>query len=195
MSPQADDVLRGALARCDREIAEIRTRADVVAGLAPAWLVTLGIEDWESERRALLHAADPARWPYTWRWKARLPERQGWPCRVTVRGSMNSALVAFPDGFEAVTSRNALRRRTVYPPTAMGLPQGAAGWPGRGATGNPALVPTDGGAWLAQAQERPSVAPPPSCPPGHAGQAQLDSGIVRPAVHKPAPVAVLAAGA
>lgn len=40
-----------ALARCDREIAEILGRPDVVAGLAPAWLVTLGIEDWEAEKR------------------------------------------------------------------------------------------------------------------------------------------------
>lgn len=40
--------------RCDREIAEIRQRPDVAAGLAPAWLVTLGIEDWEAEKRILL---------------------------------------------------------------------------------------------------------------------------------------------
>lgn len=46
--------LQVALARCDAEIAEIRERPDVVAGLAPAWLVTLGIEDWECEKR-LLH--------------------------------------------------------------------------------------------------------------------------------------------
>ncbi len=47
------------LARCDREIAEIRERPDVVAGIAPAWLVTLGIEDWEAEKR-LLTGRDPA---------------------------------------------------------------------------------------------------------------------------------------
>ena len=42
------------LARCDREIREIGERADVVAGKAPAWLVTLGVEDWEAEKRLLL---------------------------------------------------------------------------------------------------------------------------------------------
>ena len=43
-----------AVARCDREIAEILNRPDVVAGLAPAWLVTLGLLDWETEKR-LIH--------------------------------------------------------------------------------------------------------------------------------------------
>lgn len=132
MSPLADLVTREALARCQREIDEIRTRDDVVAGLAPAWLVTLGIQDWEAERRILLGSADPARWPFTWRWKSRLPERQGWPCRVVVRGGMNSVLVAFPDGFEAVTSGNGLRRRTAFPPAQMGRPHGGGreAWPG-----------------------------------------------------------------
>lgn len=45
------------LDRCDREIAAIRARPDVVAGLAPAWLVTLGIEDWEAEKRLILAEA------------------------------------------------------------------------------------------------------------------------------------------
>jgi len=40
--------------RCDREIAEILGRADVVGGHAPAWLVTLGVEDWEKERRMIM---------------------------------------------------------------------------------------------------------------------------------------------
>ena len=39
--------------RCDREIAAIMNRPDVVAGLAPAWLVTLGVTDWESEKRLI----------------------------------------------------------------------------------------------------------------------------------------------
>ena len=43
----------GAVARCDREIAEILNRPDVVAGLAPAWLVTLGLLDWETEKRLI----------------------------------------------------------------------------------------------------------------------------------------------
>lgn len=42
------------LARCDREIAEILERKDVQAGTTPAWLVTLGIEDWEMERRLIM---------------------------------------------------------------------------------------------------------------------------------------------
>jgi hypothetical protein len=46
--------LQAALDRCDREIAEIRQRPDVQAGTAPAWLVTLGIEDWECEKRLLM---------------------------------------------------------------------------------------------------------------------------------------------
>ena len=37
--------------------------------------------------------------------------RKGQPCAVMVRGKMNSCLVLFEDGFTAVTSRNAIRRR------------------------------------------------------------------------------------
>ena len=37
--------------------------------------------------------------------------RKGQPCAVLVRGKMNSCLVMFEDGFTAVTSRSALRRR------------------------------------------------------------------------------------
>ena len=48
-------------------------------------------------------------YPYTWFWKKRHPERKGEKCRVVVRGSMNSILVRFPDGFETVTSRYAVR--------------------------------------------------------------------------------------
>ena len=45
--------LDAAVDRCDREIAEILNRPDVVAGLAPVWLVTLGVTDWESEKRLI----------------------------------------------------------------------------------------------------------------------------------------------
>lgn len=38
-------------------------------------------------------------------------DRKGQPCAVLARGKMNSCLVLFEDGFTAVTSRNALRRR------------------------------------------------------------------------------------
>ena len=41
--------LREQIARCDREIAEALKQHD-----APAWLVTLGVEDWEAEKRLLL---------------------------------------------------------------------------------------------------------------------------------------------
>jgi hypothetical protein len=36
--------------------------------------------------------------------------RQGQICRMTARGSMNSCRLEFNDGFELITSRNALRR-------------------------------------------------------------------------------------
>lgn len=41
------------LARCDQEIAEILNRPDVLEGNAPAWLVTLGVNDWIVERRLI----------------------------------------------------------------------------------------------------------------------------------------------
>ncbi len=41
------------LARCDREIDEICNRPDVKGNLAPAWLVTLGVNDWETEKRMI----------------------------------------------------------------------------------------------------------------------------------------------
>lgn len=47
---------------------------------------------------------------YRWHWRARLPERRGQVFRVVCRGTLNSALIEFTDGFRAVTSRNALRR-------------------------------------------------------------------------------------
>jgi hypothetical protein len=39
--------------------------------------------------------------------------RKGQPCAVLVRGKMNSCLVMFEDGFTAVMSHNALRRRKI----------------------------------------------------------------------------------
>jgi hypothetical protein len=47
---------------------------------------------------------------HIWFWRKRLPERKGQQCRILVRGSMNSILVEFEDGFEVVTSRWAVRR-------------------------------------------------------------------------------------
>lgn len=48
---------------------------------------------------------------HVWFWRCRLPERKGTPCRVLARGSLNSILVVFDDGFKVVTSRYAVRRR------------------------------------------------------------------------------------
>jgi hypothetical protein len=39
-------------------------------------------------------------------------DRKGQFCRVLARGAMNSALVEFADGYQAVISRNALRKVT-----------------------------------------------------------------------------------
>ena len=45
-----------------------------------------------------------------WRVRTRLPERFGQRCRVLARGSMNTALVEFEDGYRVTTSRNYLRK-------------------------------------------------------------------------------------
>lgn len=39
---------------CEREQRSIQERVDVRTGTAPAWLVTLGMEDWEAEKRLIL---------------------------------------------------------------------------------------------------------------------------------------------
>lgn len=139
MSPVADVVIRRALARCDAEQEEIRRRPDVLDGTAPALLVTMGMFDWAMERLAILREADPARWPHVWRWKRVLAGYHGWPCRVAVRGRLNSALVVFPDGHMVVTSRNGLRKRDTH--TEEADHKGRQGVPARGAAGKPDLVP------------------------------------------------------
>ena len=45
-----------------------------------------------------------------WRVRTRLPERFGQPCRVLARGSKNTILVEFEDGYRVATSRNYVRR-------------------------------------------------------------------------------------
>lgn len=45
---------------------------------------------------------------YIYRWDR--CGRKGQRCRVVARGSMNSCLLEFEDGWRMVTSRNALRR-------------------------------------------------------------------------------------
>jgi len=52
---------------------------------------------------------------YAWGPRFRVPglpvlDRKGQPCRILVRGAMNSALIEFEDGAQFVVSRNALRR-------------------------------------------------------------------------------------
>ena len=54
---------------------------------------------------------DPIDFPYYWRWRRRLPERHGQPCRITARGTLNSVRVEFPDRLWVITSRWAARRR------------------------------------------------------------------------------------
>jgi hypothetical protein len=58
--------------------------------------------------------------PYVWAWSQPAPwnrragyldrDRKGERCRVVCRGTKNSALVEFEDGYRTVTSRNGLRR-------------------------------------------------------------------------------------
>lgn len=48
---------------------------------------------------------------YIWYWRSRLAERKGLACRVLTRGSMNSVLVEFEDGYLVITSRYAVRKR------------------------------------------------------------------------------------
>jgi hypothetical protein len=66
---------------------------------------------------------------YVWFWRSRLPRRKGQARRVRVRTRAgNSCLIEFEDGFMAVVSRNALRRRegsteaaaNPLPPTGCG---------------------------------------------------------------------------
>lgn len=51
---------------------------------------------------------------YIWRVKTRLPERYMTPCRVLVRGKLNTCLVEFEDGFRVTTSRNHVIRWETY---------------------------------------------------------------------------------
>lgn len=50
------------------------------------------------------------KYPYRWYWRAKLGKYKGRPCRVLVRGKMNSILVEFDDGYRVVTGRFAVRR-------------------------------------------------------------------------------------
>jgi hypothetical protein len=50
---------------------------------------------------------------HIWYWRSRLPERKGQPCRVIATGRMNSILVEFEDGHRVITSRYAVRQKTL----------------------------------------------------------------------------------
>lgn len=57
-------------------------------------------------------------YPYIYFWGPRLRvpglpvlDRKGQRCRVLARGRMNSAAIEFEDGYTAIVSRNALRRK------------------------------------------------------------------------------------
>ena len=51
---------------------------------------------------------EASEYPYVYRWNR--AGRKGALCKVTARGTLNSARVEFEDGFVMITSRNALKR-------------------------------------------------------------------------------------
>ncbi len=76
-------------------------KAGWMTGIGPAIVVAMLVEP---------------KYPYVYRWAKYMGmmvlggERKGQVCRVLVRGKRNSCLIEFPDGYQAVTSRNALRK-------------------------------------------------------------------------------------
>ncbi|MFH0878124.1 MAG: hypothetical protein V2A34_00275 [Lentisphaerota bacterium] len=60
-----------------------------------------------------IKACLPAPYYYAWGNNPLRQERKGQPCRVLIRGSMNSVLVEFADGFRMVTSRYAIKKIAV----------------------------------------------------------------------------------
>ena len=65
----------------------------------------------EAQDRAQVADSDPAAAApatYIYRWNRQ--GRKGQRCEVTARGTMNSCCVRFADGYQMVTSRNALKR-------------------------------------------------------------------------------------
>lgn len=49
------------------------------------------------------------RYDRVWYWRKRHGDRKGQRCRIVARGTMNSILVEFEDGFRTITSRWAVR--------------------------------------------------------------------------------------
>ena len=60
-------------------------------------------------------------YPMVWHWKKRLPERKGQRCRILARGTLNSVLVEFEDGWKVIASKWAVRPA----PTPKADPQGS----------------------------------------------------------------------
>ena len=58
-----------------------------------------------------MNLADATWYVYSWGPRLMGFSRKGQLCRVLARGAMNSALVEFSDGFQAVISRSALRKQ------------------------------------------------------------------------------------
>lgn len=54
----------------------------------------------------------PPEYPFLFCWNRPVPGRKGQRCRVLTRSRrMNSCAIEFEDGFRAIVSRNALRKR------------------------------------------------------------------------------------
>ena len=62
-------------------------------------------------------------WSHYWRVRTRLAERFGQTCRVLTRGSMNTILIEFDDGYRVATSRNYVRRLGGTSAAAVALQQ------------------------------------------------------------------------
>lgn len=101
-----DNELLQELRRCRLEIEAMQDQHD-----SPAWLVTLGVNDWQMEQKLIYELLSLEAFPYEWRWKQRMGDRYGQPCALLAKGRMNTALLEFPDGFRVTTSLNGIRRR------------------------------------------------------------------------------------
>jgi hypothetical protein len=81
--------------------AHLIAKVAILTGLGPGLALAIAVE----------------KYPYVFRWAKYLGmpvlggERKGQPCRVLIRGKRNSCLIEFSDGFQATTSRNAIRKR------------------------------------------------------------------------------------
>lgn len=114
-----DTQILAAIERCDQELNELAHRSDVIGGRVPAWLVTLGVEDWERERRAIYALLSREVWPYVFepahQWgTVELQARATQPCRLyrLVEHSL-MVWVEFPDGHQALAMREEVRPRPV----------------------------------------------------------------------------------